>query len=113
MWGSRWRDCRGLLPTGRSPRVGEAGFPGEALIFFDGLEADNSKAYWTDHRETYERAVRAPMLALLGALELEFGEPHVSRPYRDIRFSKDNPRARRRSGRAATGVAMSSCRRRG
>jgi hypothetical protein len=33
-------------------------FPTEALIFFEGLEADNSKAYWTDHRETYETAVR-------------------------------------------------------
>ncbi|OHV42494.1 DUF2461 domain-containing protein [Pseudofrankia sp. BMG5.36] len=66
-----------------------AGFPVEALIFFEGLEADNSKAYWTDHRETYERAVRAPMLALLAALEPEFGEPHVFRPYRDVRFSKD------------------------
>ncbi|ADP81904.1 DUF2461 domain-containing protein [Pseudofrankia inefficax] len=66
-----------------------SGFPAEALIFFDGLEADNSKAYWTDHREVYETAVRGPMLALLDALEPEFGEPHVFRPYRDVRFSKD------------------------
>lgn len=65
------------------------GFPTEALIFFEGLEADNSKAYWTDHREIYERAVRAPMLGLLAALEPEFGEPHVFRPYRDVRFAKD------------------------
>jgi uncharacterized protein (TIGR02453 family) len=65
------------------------GFPTEALIFFEGLEADNSKAYWTDHREIYETAVRGPMLALLAALEPEFGEPHVFRPYRDVRFSKD------------------------
>nr|WP_235948625.1 DUF2461 family protein [Candidatus Frankia alpina] len=43
--------------------------PPEALVFYDGLEADNSKAYWTDHRETYEKAVRGPMVALLDTLE--------------------------------------------
>jgi uncharacterized protein (TIGR02453 family) len=65
------------------------GFPAEAMVFFEGLEADNSKAYWDDHRAVYEGSVRAPMLALLSALEPEFGEPHVFRPYRDVRFSKD------------------------
>lgn len=65
------------------------GFPQEALVFFDGLEADNSKAYWTDHRHVYESAVRAPMLALLAVLEPEFGDSHVFRPHRDVRFSKD------------------------
>jgi uncharacterized protein (TIGR02453 family) len=65
------------------------GFPAEALIFYEGLEADNSKAYWTDHRDQYEKAVRGPMLALLATLEPEFGEPHLFRPHRDVRFSKD------------------------
>ena len=65
------------------------GFPAEALIFFDGLEADNSKAYWTDHRATYDKAVRGPMLAMLADLEAEFGASHVFRPHRDVRFSKD------------------------
>jgi uncharacterized protein (TIGR02453 family) len=65
------------------------GFPPEALVFYDGLEADNSKAYWTDHREMYDKAVRGPMVALLDALEPEFGEPHLFRPNRDVRFSKD------------------------
>ncbi|CAO5170678.1 TIGR02453 family protein [Frankia sp. AiPs1] len=66
-----------------------AGFPAEAMIFYEGLEADNSKAYWTDHRDQYETSVRAPMLALLAELEPEFGEPHVFRPHRDVRFAKD------------------------
>jgi uncharacterized protein (TIGR02453 family) len=65
------------------------GFPAEALIFFEGLEADNSKAYWTDHRDMYDKAVRGPMLALLAALEPEFGDAHLFRPHRDVRFSKD------------------------
>ncbi len=66
-----------------------AGFPAEALIFYDGLEADNSKAYWTDHRDQYEKAVRGPMTALLAELEPEFGESHLFRPNRDVRFARD------------------------
>ena len=69
--------------------MGFAGFPERGLIFFEGLEADNSKPYWTDHRDVYERDVRAPMLALLAELEDEFGPGKVFRPYRDVRFSKD------------------------
>ena len=65
------------------------GFPEEAITYYEGLEADNSKPYWTDHKPTYERSVQAPMQALLAALEPEFGEPHFFRPYRDVRFSKD------------------------
>jgi len=66
-----------------------AGFPEEALVFYEGLEADNSKAYWTDHKHVYDRAVRAPLDALLGDLAPEFGAAKVFRPYRDVRFSKD------------------------
>jgi uncharacterized protein (TIGR02453 family) len=66
-----------------------AGFPDEALLFYEGLEADNSKSYWTDQRDRYETAVRGPMLVLLAALEPEFGPGKLFRPYRDIRFSAD------------------------
>lgn len=63
---------------------------GEAVVdFYEGLEADNSKAYWTDHRDTYERDVRDPMTALLADLEPEFGPGKVFRPHRDVRFSHD------------------------
>jgi uncharacterized protein (TIGR02453 family) len=65
------------------------GWPAEALHFYEGLEADNSKAYWTDHKETYETCVRAPMDELLAELAPEFGAGKLFRPYRDIRFSKD------------------------
>jgi uncharacterized protein (TIGR02453 family) len=60
-----------------------------AVRFFAGLEQDNSKAYWTDRREVYEREVRAPMEALLAELADSHGDGHVFRPYRDVRFSKD------------------------
>jgi uncharacterized protein (TIGR02453 family) len=59
------------------------------LEFYEGLEADNSKAYWQDHKKVYEEAVRAPMEALLAELADEFGEGKIFRPYRDVRFSAD------------------------
>lgn len=65
------------------------GFPERALEFYEGLVADNSKAYWSDHRSVYDDAVRAPMQALLDELGPEFGEAKLFRPYRDVRFSKD------------------------
>jgi uncharacterized protein (TIGR02453 family) len=65
------------------------GFPEEALDFYEGLEADPTKAYWTDHKAVYERAVRGPMLALCAVLEPEYGPAKIFRPYRDVRFSAD------------------------
>ncbi len=65
------------------------GWPSEALEFYEGLEADNSKTYWTEHKAVYEEQVRAPMQALLDDLEPEFGSGRIFRPYRDVRFSAD------------------------
>ena len=61
----------------------------EALEFFEGLEADNSKAYWQANKAVYEREVRAPMEELLAELQPDFGDGKVFRPYRDVRFSAD------------------------
>jgi len=66
-----------------------AGFGDDAVEFYDGLLADNSKAYWSDRKEVYEGQIRAPMQALLAALEPEFGAGKIFRPYRDVRFAKD------------------------
>jgi uncharacterized protein (TIGR02453 family) len=65
------------------------GWPAEALEFYEGLEADNSKAYWTANRAVYDEKVLAPMNELLEELGPEFGESRIFRPYRDVRFSKD------------------------
>jgi uncharacterized protein (TIGR02453 family) len=65
------------------------GWPAEAIEFFEGLEADNSKAYWQAHKSVYESAVRGPMDELLTELAPQFGEGRIYRPYRDVRFSKD------------------------
>jgi uncharacterized protein (TIGR02453 family) len=65
------------------------GFPDEGLVFYEGLEADNTKTYWTRHKAVYDSQVRAPLQALLDELAPEFGEAKVFRPYRDVRFSHD------------------------
>jgi uncharacterized protein (TIGR02453 family) len=65
------------------------GFPDEGLVFYEGLEADNTKTYWTRHKTVYDTHVKAPLLAMLEELASEFGSAKVFRPYRDVRFSHD------------------------
>lgn len=65
------------------------GWPVEALEFFEGLAADNSKSYWLAHKEVYDTCVLAPMRELATELEPDPGESKIFRPYRDVRFSKD------------------------
>ena len=66
-----------------------AGWPIEAVEFYEGLEADNSKVYWQDNKAVYDRYVKAPMEELLAELADEFGAGKIFRPYRDVRFSAD------------------------
>ncbi len=63
------------------------GWPATALEFYEGLEADNSKPYWSDNKAVYESDVKAPMVELLAELAGEFGETRLFRPNRDVRFS--------------------------
>ena len=65
------------------------GWPDEAVEFYEGLEADNSKVYWQRHKDVYDQCVRAPMEQLLAELADEFGPAKLFRPYRDVRFSAD------------------------
>src|SRR5688500_18849620 len=65
------------------------GWPAEAIEFYEGLEADNTRAYWQDHKKEYEELVRRPMTELLAELADEFGEGKIFRPFRDVRFSRD------------------------
>jgi uncharacterized protein (TIGR02453 family) len=66
-----------------------AGWPGEAVEFFEDLEEDNTKSFWQANIETYEISVKRPTEELLAELEPEFGAGRLFRPYRDVRFSKD------------------------
>jgi uncharacterized protein (TIGR02453 family) len=65
------------------------GWRAEALEFLEGLEADNSKAYWQRNKDVYDTKVRAPMEELLAELAPQWGETRIFRPYRDVRFSSD------------------------
>ncbi len=65
------------------------GWPVEAVEFYEGLAADNSRTYWQEHKSVYEGSVKGPMEELLDELADDFGAGRVFRPYRDVRFSRD------------------------
>ena len=69
--------------------MGFSGWPAEAIDFYEGLEADNSKTYWNENKSVYENLVLRPMNELLAELSPEFGPAKLFRPYRDVRFSSD------------------------
>ena len=52
--------------------MGFSGWSAEAVEFFRGLEADNTKSYWTAHKAFYEASVREPMAVLLSELSAEW-----------------------------------------
>lgn len=72
-------------------------FTPEAMKFLRGLARNNDREWFEARRSTYERAVKAPMLALIDEINasmIEFAPEHVRPPhkvamriYRDIRFS--------------------------
>ena len=47
------------------------GIPLAALDFYEDLEIDNSKSFWTAHKHVYDESVRAPLEALAAELEPE------------------------------------------
>ncbi len=67
--------------------------------FFEGLELDNSKAYFDEHRKVYEQAVREPFKELVADMIMRIREHEpkldieprdaIFRINRDIRFTKD------------------------
>ena len=65
------------------------GIPPVAFEFYEQLSADPTKPWWEAHKETYNEAVRAPLVALGESSLSEFGPYHLYRPYRDVRFSAD------------------------
>ena len=75
------------------------GFPAAALTFLRGLARHNRRPWFEARRDTYEAAVRAPMRALIEAVDVRLarvapelvGDPRRSmfRIHRDVRFSRD------------------------
>jgi uncharacterized protein (TIGR02453 family) len=66
------------------------GFGPDVPEWFRGLEADNSREYFTAHRQFFDASIRGQMDALLTELSENFGgEVKMFRQNRDIRFSPD------------------------
>lgn len=77
------------------------GFTPEALVFLEEIRANNSKAWYTEHKREYQRLLLQPfqyLVADLSATMLEIDpalitqpavDKTISRIYRDTRFSKD------------------------
>jgi uncharacterized protein (TIGR02453 family) len=75
------------------------GFPAEALKFFRDLQKNNNREWFQPRKELFEAKVKAPMIALVEAINVEFAKfapeyitdpkKAVYRIYRDIRFSAD------------------------
>ena len=90
-----------------------SGWPEEALDFYDGLAADNSKTYWTRHKAVYEDTVRRPMAELIDELADEFGradsepdEPGLQPvgPRRPAQEGGHHMQDLRATGRSAAGI---------
>jgi len=77
------------------------GFPREAIEFYRGLEADNSKSYWQAHKAVYDASVKVPMAAFAVEVDESFRPMHLFRPNRDVRFSKDKSPYKTHSGAVA------------
>lgn len=71
------------------PAAEFAGFGEDAIEFFEGPTADNSREYWRQHRGTYDDSIAGPMSALADSLTAEFGRRKIFRMHRDLRFSQD------------------------
>jgi len=87
--------CAGPHPSPApegSPSIWRMGFSGwspEAVEFFEGLRADNTRTYWNAHKEFYEASVRGPVAELLDELSGGVRPGRIARPYRDFRFRAD------------------------
>ena len=75
------------------------GFPPEAITFFRALARNNKREWFQPRKEVFEAKVKAPMIALVEALNMEFAKfapeyindakKAIYRIYRDTRFSAD------------------------
>jgi uncharacterized protein (TIGR02453 family) len=65
------------------------GFTPQATNFFEDLEEDNSREFWTANKAVFEIQIKEPMAALVESLPEEYQPFKVFRMNRDVRFSAD------------------------
>ncbi len=64
-------------------------FTKDSFRFLELLEGNNYKEWWYENKKDYERYVKEPLKNLANDVGIIYGEPHIFRPNRDVRFSKD------------------------
>ena len=64
-------------------------FNPKIITFFENLENNNNKDWFTDHKSEYEELVKEPVKQLADSFEFEFGYAHIFRVNKDARFSSD------------------------
>ena len=89
-----------------------AGFTPAALGFLRALAADNTRAFFEAHRDEYETQLRAPLEALVAAVNQELARRKVPlhsdprralfRIHRDVRFAKDKSPYKTNAGAVIT-----------
>jgi len=67
-----------------------SGFPPDALVFYEQLDADNTKPWWQDNKDRFTEVIKGPMQELCAELS-DFGDFHMFRPHNDLRFAKNKP----------------------
>ena len=75
-----------------------SGFSPKATRFFQDLEENNSREFWTAHSDIFEREVKQPMTALLESLPEKYQPFRLFRMNRDLRFTKDKSPYKTRLG---------------
>ncbi len=104
-------DRRLTLTRGRAMAAFK-GFGAKALPFFKALKFHQSKAWFDENRELYDRDVVEPMIALLDDLTARFakakiplkasGKKSMFRINRDVRFAKDKSPYKTHAGAVMT-----------
>lgn len=88
-----------MTPRGLAPAREFTGFRPAARTFLRALQRHNDRAWFTSHRDRYEKEVRTPLAALVEEVDVRLatlapeimGDPKRSlfRIHRDVRFSND------------------------
>lgn len=64
-------------------------FNPQIINFFESLENNNNKDWFDQHKKEYQELVKEPIQELTESLAFEYGNAHIYRINRDVRFSND------------------------
>ena len=70
-------------------KLNKSFFTAQTFEFLESIADNNNKEWWQAHKTQFLEYVRNPLEFLAVELSVEYGQPHIYRPNRDVRFSKD------------------------